>query len=340
MEKLANFNLKPYNTMSVNAKAKTWIKIESIEDLDKICPLENENILILGEGSNMLFTQDFDGTILCNRIKGRSIEKEDNEFIYVRFGAGENWHETVLWCVENNYGGLENLSLIPGTVGAAPVQNIGAYGIEVGEVIEYVEAFHLQNKSIKKFSASECNFAYRESVFKNILKGEYCIVSVCFKLKKNPTVFNLAYKDVAETLQEMGISQSPTLRNISDAIIAIRTRKLYAPSEMPNTGSFFKNPILPLAQIEKLQALYPTIPTYNIAQNPLSKKISAAWLIEQAGWKGKALGKAAVSQKHALVLTNPNGLANGAEIWALAMAIQKDVFEQFGVKIEAEVQII
>lgn len=340
MEHIENFNLKPFNTMAVSAIAKTWIKIESIKDLEKICPIDTNNTLILGEGSNLLFTKDFNGTILCNRIKGKEIIKEDNEHIYIEFAAGENWHETVLWTVENNYGGIENLSLIPGTVGAAPVQNIGAYGVEVGDLIHYVKAFNLQDKSIKTFSAKDCQFSYRESVFKNQLKGEYCIISVCLKLKKNPSNFNLSYKDVIETLEEMKVAESPSIKNISQAIIAIRSKKLYAPSEMPNTGSFFKNPILPIAQVENLQHTYSNIPVYNIAQNPLFKKISAAWLIEQSGWKGKALGKAAVSQKHALVLTNPNGLATGAEIWALAETIQKDVFDKFAVKIEAEVQII
>ena len=326
--------------MAVNNTVKTWIKIDSLEDLQAICPIENEEVLILGEGSNMLFTKDFQGTIICNRIKGRHIIKEDENDIYVYFGAGENWHETVLWTVENNYGGLENLSLIPGTVGAAPVQNIGAYGVEVGDTIAYVDAFHLKHKTIKTFSAEDCQFAYRESIFKNILKREYCIFGVCFKLKKNPKNFNLSYKDVSETLQKMGNAELPSLKNISDAIIHIRTTKLYAPSEMPNTGSFFKNPILPLAQVLALQKIYPDIPIYNISNKTDVKKISAAWLIDQCGWKGKYLGNAAVSPKHALVLTNPGGLATGQEVWNLALTIQQDVLAKFGVKIEAEVEII
>jgi len=338
MEIKRDFSLLGYNTMAVQVRARNWVEISTEADLRALLPCA-EPILILGEGSNILFTQDFGGLVIANRIRGRKVVRETDTEVWLRVGAGENWHKLVQWAVENNWGGIENLSLIPGTVGAAPVQNIGAYGVEICDCIEEVAAINLISGAERVFLASECGFGYRESVFKGALRGQYCITAVTLRLRKNPTVFELSYKDVSATLAQMGAS-SPTLADVHRAIIQIRQQKLYAPEEMPNTGSFFKNPIIENSKIAELKAIYPNMPTFELADDSEARKIPAAWLIEQCGWRGKKMGAAAVSDRHALVLVNPDGAATGAEIWALAKAIQTDVAARFGVPIEAEVQVI
>jgi UDP-N-acetylmuramate dehydrogenase len=338
MEIKKDFSLLGYNTMSVQARAASWLEIASESDLLRVLPYR-EPILILGEGSNILFTKDFAGLVIANRIRGREIIAQTDRTLLLRVGAGENWHKLVEWAVENNWGGIENLSLIPGTVGAAPVQNIGAYGVEVCDCIHEVAAIHLGSGERRVFAAKECGFGYRESVFKSALRHQYCITAVTFELRKNPTTFELSYKDVSATLAAMGASK-PTLADVHRAIIQIRQQKLYSPQEMPNTGSFFKNPIVDNHKIAALKAEYPNMPTFELAENSEARKIPAAWLIEQCGWRGKKMGAAAVSDRHALVLTNPDGAATGAQIWALAQAIQSDVAARFGVHIEAEVQIV
>jgi UDP-N-acetylmuramate dehydrogenase len=332
-----NISLLRYNSFAVEASAAFFATINTVAELLAILsPALNwakQPILVLGEGSNMLFASDVGGLVLLNRISGREIIRETANEVSVRFGAGENWHDTVTWAVQNNYGGLENLSLIPGTVGAAPIQNIGAYGVEIGELLESVEAIEIATATQKKFAVEECDFGYRDSAFKSRLHGQYIISHVTLRLQKNPTTFNLAYKDISETITKLGYA-SPSLVAVYEAVIAIRQQKLYAPKDVPNAGSFFKNPIVAKITADALKEKYPDIPIFAANEQV---KISAAWLIDKAGWKGRKLGEAAVSDKHALVLTNPNFLAKGAEVWALAEAIQADVLAKFGVRLSPEV---
>lgn len=334
-----NISLRQYNSFAVEAKAKFFIEINSVEELrDVLKPQwgwQQSNILVLGEGSNMLFASDFEGLVLLNRIYGQEVISQTATEIYVSFGAGENWHDTVSWAVNNDYGGLENLSLIPGTVGAAPIQNIGAYGVELCDVLHSVETIEIATNQAYSFSAEECEFGYRDSVFKNRLHGQYIITAVTLRLEKKPTQFNLSYTDISETINNLGYDK-PSLKAVYHAVIAIREKKLYQPADVPNAGSFFKNPIIDSHKASILKNKYPDLPVFELS-TPQKVKISAAWLIDKAGWKGHKLGAAAVSDKHALVLTNPTFLATGAEIWALAEAIQADVLAKFGLQLSPEV---
>ena len=269
-------------------------------------------------------------------IKGISIDREEKNVVYITVNAGENWHELVLWCVDNNYGGIENLSLIPGNVGTCPIQNIGAYGIEVKDTISKVEALEIETGKLVSFSNDECNFGYRNSIFKNEVKGKYIITSVSFKLTKDTHQLNTTYGAIDVELASKEI-KSPTLKDVSDAVIAIRKSKLPDPKEIGNSGSFFKNPVVSKVKFLEVQKEYPTIPSYSVSDTEI--KIPAGWLIEQAGFKGKRFGNYGVHEKQALVLVN-YGNATGVEIYQLAEKIQKTILRKFGVALEIEVNVI
>lgn len=330
--------LKSYNTFGIEATAKYFVEVSSIEQLKEI--LQNPDYqsterLILGGGSNMLLTKDFDGLVIKMSIKGMEVVKETEENIWIKAGAGVVWHDLVMHCVAQNYAGIENLSLIPGTVGAAPMQNIGAYGIEIKEVFEELEALEIETGEIRTFDKVTCNFGYRESIFKHEAKGKYIILNVTFKLSKKPT-FHVEYGAIKDTLAEMGISEM-SIKAISDAVIHIRQSKLPNPAEIGNAGSFFKNPEIPNTQFETLKAQFPTIPSYPV--NETTTKVPAGWLIEQAGWKGQRFGNVGVHAKQALVLVNYGG-GKGKEIKDLSQKIQASVKEKFGIQLSAEVNFI
>ena len=334
-----NFPLKSLTTFGIEAYAKYFFEFKTIEELKKILSLpeyKNEEKLLLGGGSNLLFVNEkFNGLVLQNKIKGIEITEENEENLIIKAGAGESWHELVLYSISKNYGGLENLSLIPGTVGAAPMQNIGAYGVEIKDVFDSLEAFEIATGTIKTFTLADCQFGYRSSVFKHSQKGKYIILNVSFKLSKK-TTFNITYGAISDTLKEMGIADL-SVKAISDAVIKIRQSKLPDPKVIGNAGSFFKNPEIPNDLFEKLKVNYSTMPFYPASSG--MTKIPAGWLIEQCGWKGKVIGQAGVHKNQALVLVN-YGSAKGIEIKALSIEIQKSVTEKFGIDLEAEVNFI
>ena len=334
---LENTSLKPYNTFGIDVKASYLGRFSSVWELQEALEqLSNQELLVLGGGSNVLFVRErFDGCVLLNEIKGFDVVEETNDWVIVRSGAGEIWHEFVLKCIEHGFCGIENLSLIPGSVGASPMQNIGAYGVEIKDVFEKLEAYHIESGEVQTFSKEECEFGYRESVFKRKLKGQYIITSVCFRLAKNSAV-NTSYGVIAAELEKEGIV-NPTMKDVSNAVIAIRKSKLPDPKEIGNAGSFFKNPVVDISLLEKILTQYPTAPNYPATEG--SVKLAAGWLIEQTGWKGKTLGHYGVHALQALVLVNYQG-ATGQEIYDLSTSIIADVKEKFGVELEREVNII
>jgi UDP-N-acetylmuramate dehydrogenase len=332
-----NVSLKSYNTFGIDAKAKYFCDIKSIDDLISLVQSEfikKERFLILGGGSNVLFRKDFDGLVVHNSIHGRNVVHERDESIYLKVNSGEVWHDTVIYCVQNRWGGIENLSLIPGTVGAVPMQNIGAYGVEAREVIENVEAVELSTGRIKTFTNQECKFAYRESIFKNELKEMFFISSVTLSLTKKNHRITTSYGAIADTLSKMNITQ-PSIKSVSDAVIKIRSEKLPDFHALGNAGSFFKNPEISEEQFSKLQSEFQSVPHYPANQGV---KVPAGWLIEQCGWKGKTVGNAGVHDKQALVLVNRGG-ATGDEIFSLAMKIISSVSEKFSITLTPEVNI-
>jgi len=336
----SHVSLKPYNTFGIHANARYWVEVNSEEDLQTVLQLSdysNQPKLILGGGSNVLLCHDFDGLVVKINIQGIDVTREDDDHVYVTAGAGVNWHALVLFCVGRGYAGMENLALIPGTVGAAPMQNIGAYGVELEQVFESLTAVHITTSERKTFTHADCAFGYRESVFKRALKGQYIITSVTFQLAKRP-IFHTRYGAIQETLTEMGVTdETLSIKAISDAVIRIRRSKLPDPAQIGNAGSFFKNPEIPKDQFDKLNAVYPTLPGYPIGDDVV--KVPAGWLIEQAGWKGYRSGDAGVHAKQALVLVNYDK-ATGDEIMALAKKVQQSVLEKFGITISPEVNVI
>jgi UDP-N-acetylmuramate dehydrogenase len=330
-----NKNLKEYNTFGISVKAEMFAVFSSIEELKQILSFRNDKkILVLGGGSNLLLTKDFDGLVIKNEIKRFEVIEETVSEVIVESGAGENWHEFVLNCIDKGFGGIENLSLIPGSVGASPMQNIGAYGVEIKDVFESLSAYHIKSGEIHYFDKTKCEFGYRESIFKNKVKGEYIILTVTFRLTKNPTI-NSSYGAINEQLKVMGI-QVPTIKELSAAVIAIRQSKLPDPKIIGNAGSFFKNPTVDNVLLEKIQENYPDIPNYP-AEN--GRKLAAGWLIEKAGWKGRTFDNYGVHKLQALVLVN-YGNCTGQEIFDLSSQIIQDVFEKFGVLLEREVNIL
>lgn len=330
-----NISLKAYNTFGIDVNAKRFIRVISVYQLQQLLKVEKDVFLISG-GSNMLLTKDIDKLVVHIDIKGISIDKEDDNFVYLTVNAGENWHEFVLYCVAQNYGGLENLSLIPGNVGTCPIQNIGAYGVEVKDTITKLEAINIETTKLHTFSNEDCNFGYRNSIFKNKVKGEFVITSVAFKLTKQNHNLNTSYGAIETELSSKNII-NPSLKDISNAVIAIRQTKLPDPKEIGNSGSFFKNPVITKSAFINLQKEYPNIPSYAISENEV--KVPAGWLIETAGFKGKRFGDYGVHEKQALVLVNYNN-ASGKDIYTLAEEIQKHILNQFKIDLEIEVNII
>lgn len=335
---LTNISLKPYNTFGLEAKAAYFTEVSSVQELQKLVVSEvfqQNKRLILGGGSNMLLTQDFDGMVIKMNIGGIEKIQEDEKHIWLRAGAGVVWHDFVMFCVEHNYAGVENLSLIPGTVGAAPMQNIGAYGVEIKDVFASLSALNIATHEIETFDLPTCRFGYRESIFKHEAKGKYIIVDVTFKLNKKP-IFHVEYGAIKDTLATMGI-ETLTIKAISDAVIHIRESKLPNPKEIGNAGSFFKNPEISLAQFQSLKEQFPNIPSYPVNENTI--KVPAGWLIEQAGWKGQRFDNVGVHTKQALVLVNYGG-GKGKEIKELSEKIQASIKEKFGISLSAEVNFI
>lgn len=331
-----NVSLKPYNTFGIDVKARYFSKFSSTEELNSIFHEYSDiPFLIIGGGSNLLLTKDFDGIVLRNEILGKEIVEEKNDSVLVKIGGGENWHEFVLWAVQNGFGGIENMSLIPGSVGASPMQNIGAYGVEIKDVFSYLFAYHIESRDTHRFSMEECQFGYRESIFKRALRNQYVISEVCFRLEKNRKV-NTTYGAIEQELQKMGVS-SPTIRDVSNAVIAIRQSKLPNPTELGNAGSFFKNPVIEESIANKILEDYPNAPVYPAEIG--KKKLAAGWLIEQAGWKGKTVGNCGVHKLQALVLVNYGG-STGNQIYDLSSSIISDIQEKFGVTLEREVNIL
>lgn len=330
-----NISLKPYNTFGIDVTAKRFISVDSVYALQQLLNVEKDVFLISG-GSNMLLTKDIEKLVVHINIKGISIDRENQNDIFITVNAGENWHEFVLWCVSQNYGGIENLSLIPGNVGTCPIQNIGAYGVEVKDSITKVEAVAIASGKLVQFSNEECNFGYRNSIFKNEAKGKYILTSVSFQLTKTTHNINTSYGAIETQLNAKGI-KSPNLKDISDAVINIRQSKLPDPKEIGNSGSFFKNPVISKDQFLELQKENPNIPSYIISETEI--KVPAGWLIEQAGFKGKRFGEYGVHEKQALVLVN-YGNASGKEIHELALKIQTNILKKFAIFLEIEVNVI
>ncbi len=338
MQVQENVSLKQYNTFGIEAAARWFSSFASQHELQELLALQQQkstNRLILGGGSNMLLTKDVDGIVMKNEVKGIEVVNEDNEFIYLRSGAGENWHQLVQYAVQQNWGGLENLSLIPGNVGASPMQNIGAYGVEIKEVMHELQAWHIHDQQLVNFSNADCAFGYRESVFKRKLKNEFVILNVTYKLCKQP-VYHISYGAIQQELEKMGVKEL-SVKAISEAVIQIRSSKLPDPKVTGNAGSFFKNPSVSVNQYQQLKREFPEIVAYPNADGTF--KLAAGWLIEQCGWKGYRKGDAGCHAKQALVLVN-YGSAAGSEIVALSKEITASVQEKFQVALETEVNII
>ncbi len=333
-----NVSLKHLNTFGIDVSAKYFSVFKNPNDLHELfdnAKHQTPNNLILGGGSNILFTKNIDGLVLKNEITGIEKIKEDNDHIYVKAGAGENWHRFVMHCIDNNYAGIENLALIPGNVGASPMQNIGAYGVEIKDSFYSLEAFHINERKPISFNAADCAFGYRESVFKNKYKNQFVITSVIYKLNKKP-VFNTSYGAIQQELDAMNVKEL-SIRSIAQAVINIRSSKLPDPKVIGNAGSFFKNPEISSEQFEKLRSSFPAIVGYKL--NDEKVKLAAGWLIEQCGWKGYRKGDAGCHAKQALVLVNYNN-AKGEEIYDLSTEILQSVKDKFGVELEREVNVI
>lgn len=332
-----NVSLRPYNTFGIDVNAAGLATFHNVEQLIQLLD-ENpfDKFMILGGGSNVLYTSDYDGLVLINKIKGISIVDSDNEYTLVKAGAGEVWHEFVLRCIDQNLGGIENLSLIPGSVGASPMQNIGAYGVEIKDVFVELEALNIATKKIEVFKHEDCQFGYRESVFKRALKGQYVIINVTYRLTNRNHKLKTRYGAIQEELEARKIN-SPTIKEISDVVIAIRQSKLPDPKEIGNAGSFFKNPVVEHAVLQQILKKYPDAPNYPAANGKV--KLAAGWLIDKAGWKGKTFNQFGVHKNQALVLVNYN-LAQGSDIYKLSENILQDIYQKFGVSLEREVNII
>ncbi len=334
-----NISLKPYNTFGINATARYLAKFTSLAELNELYNFDSLHTevttLILGGGSNILLTQDYNGLIAINEMQGIEVVNEDMQHIYVKAAAGENWHRFVMYCVENTYAGVENLSLIWGSVGAGPMQNIGAYGAEIKDVFYELDAYNIKEKKLQKFSAKDCEFGYRDSVFKRKDKGKFVITNVTFKLNKIP-VFNTSYGGLRQELDKMGV-KALTVAAVSQAVINIRQSKLPDPKVTGNAGSFFKNPLIPKQQFERLRQEFPGIVGFAAADDNI--KVAAGWLIEQCGWKGYRKGDAGCHKNQALVLVN-YGNANGIDIYDLSVEIMHSAESKFGIILEREVNVL
>lgn len=334
-----NVQIAPFTTFGISARAKYFASANSVVEIKDIIgnkPKDVAKLLILGGGSNMLFTGDYDGLILKNEIKGIELISEDYDHYYIQIGAGENWHQFVLHAIENNWAGVENLSLIPGNAGAAPMQNIGAYGVEISHILHSVSAFHIKDLETHDFSAQDCKLGYRESIFKNEKKGQYVITNITLKLNKKSSP-NTNYGAISGELEKMNIGGVPTIKNVSDAVIAIRESKLPNPRQIGNAGSFFKNPIISLETFNRIRKNHPNMVSYPVGTSQV--KIAAGWLIDQAGWKGKRIDDYGVHAKQALVLVNYDK-ASGKNIFQLSEDIISDVVTKYEIRLEREVNVI
>lgn len=328
-------SLRPYNSFGMEVTASCMVRCASVESvLELLDSSFASELLVLGGGSNMLFTRNVTGCVLKNEIRGIDLVASDDEYVWVKAGAGENWHQLVCFCVEQGYAGMENLSLIPGNTGASPVQNIGAYGVELKDVFESLEAVHIGNKSRHTFYASDCDFGYRDSVFKTRYRNQFVITSVTFRLRKKP-VFHTGYGPIVRELERMGV-QELSIAAIARAVINIRSSKLPDPALVGNAGSFFKNPVVDRGLFEKISTNFPDIVHFPAPDDRF--KLAAGWLIEQCGWRGFRRGDAGCHPQQALVLVN-HGKATGNEIRVLADEIAGSVFSKFGVRLETEVNI-
>lgn len=328
-----NVSLKPYNTFGIDVCAEHFVEICNQGELEEAVKLPY-SLRVLGGGSNILLSAPVNGLILHNHLKGITLLREDDQCVWIEVKGGEIWHELVLYVIEKGWGGIENLALIPGTVGAAPIQNIGAYGVEAKQVIEQVTFYDLQEKEFKTFSNNECQFGYRDSVFKQELRGRVFITSVVIRLNKQP-IFNTTYGAIEQELAAMGV-QELSVKAIAQAVINIRSSKLPNPKEIGNAGSFFKNPTVDKKMYERLVTQYPTMPHFPVSDTLV--KIPAAWMIEQSGWKGYKKGDIGVHDRQALVLVN-YGNANGEDLWTLSSDIVRSVLEKFHIELEREVQV-
>jgi len=334
-----NVSLLPYNTFGIDVTAKYFTVLRSVADARALFSspvFQSNKKIFLGGGSNVLFTKNFDGLAIKVEINGREIVTENENTVHLKVGAGESWHETVMYAVSQNWGGIENLSLIPGSVGAAPMQNIGAYGVEIKEVVHTVEALDISTGEIRIFTRDECRFGYRESIFKQHAKEKFLISSVTLILSKKDHRFNISYGAVSETMKQLGHIEV-SVKAISDAVIHIRRSKLPDPTQIGNAGSFFKNPSIQSDLHDFIKSQHPSLPGYPGERGLI--KVSAAWLIEHCGWKGKRFNNIGVHQHQSLVLVNYGG-GDGASIWQLAMKIQSSVHEKFNIVLQPEVNVI
>jgi UDP-N-acetylmuramate dehydrogenase len=331
-----NISLKPFNTFGIDVIAKEFVAVASIEDLVKVLDTNPTDILVLGGGSNMLLTKAVEALVLHINLKGITVISKSENSVRVQVAAGENWHDLVCWSLNKNYGGLENLSLIPGNVGTAPIQNIGAYGVELKDSFISCEAINIQTKTLKTFTKDDCDFGYRNSIFKQALKGHYIITSVVFELSSKNHHLKTNYGAIETELKNSGIDQ-PTIQDVSKAVISIRNSKLPDPKVIGNSGSFFKNPIISLSKFKGLQTQFPQMPSYKVSEDTV--KIPAGWLIETTGFKGKTFANYGVHTKQALVLVNYGG-ANGTDILNLSIQIQNAIKFIFDIDLETEVNIL
>ena len=331
-----NISLKPYNTFGIDIKAHQFISVKCEDELIGILKrFYASELFVLGGGSNMLLTKDIKNTVLHINLKGIEVIEETNSHVLLKAAAGEDWHDFVTYCLEKDYGGLENLSLIPGNVGTSPVQNIGAYGVELKDVMSYCEAINRQTLAKKRFNTEDCKFDYRNSIFKSKLKNQFIITSVIFKLTKNNHQLKLDYNSLKTELESQNIIQ-PSIKDVSKAVVSVRRSKLPDPKEIGNSGSFFKNPIVNEEAFNKIQDEFPNLPHYRIDSKSI--KIPAGWLIENVGLKGYRKGDAGVHEKQALVLVN-YGEASGKDIHAVSKLVQKEVQKKFNIHLESEVNI-
>ena len=331
-----NISLRDKHTFGLSAKTLAFVKVKNLEMLLAALALPFNNKMILGGGSNVVFTQDFKGLVIENCFQGVSIDREFKNSVHLKVGAGENWHKTVLWTLKNNLGGLENLSLIPGKVGASPIQNIGAYGVEIKDVFVKLKALEIKTGKVKTFFKSDCQFGYRDSVFKGKAKGKFIILEVYFSLSKKKHQLHTSYGAIQVELDKKKINK-PSIQDISQAVIKIRQSKLPDPKKMGNAGSFFKNPIISNTQFKQLQKKYPDVVHYPVSKNKV--KLAAGWLIDQCGWKGKSKGGIQVHPKQALVLTNAKN-GNATDLQKMIKQIVKSVVKRYGVELEAEVNLV
>ncbi|MGB0806634.1 MAG: UDP-N-acetylmuramate dehydrogenase [Salibacteraceae bacterium] len=338
MQLQKNISLQPYNTFGIDVNTDLfmeWNSVQDVQDYTQDKDLKSHSRLILGGGSNMLLTKDFNGLAIRNNILGREILSDTDKEVILKIGGGEVWHEIVLWTIDKGWNGMENMSLIPGSMGAAPIQNIGAYGKELKDIFVSLEAVNLENGELESFDLEACQFGYRNSVFKNELKGNYVIVSVTIRLTKVGE-FNTSYGSIGQELEKAGV-KNVTAKAISDAVITIRQSKLPDPAKLGNSGSFFKNPIISEALYEEVKYEYPALPGYPSGEGLI--KVPAGWLIDQAGWKGKRVENCGVHTKQALVLVNYGG-ASGQEIFQLSERIIADVIQKYGIELEREVNVL